>query len=156
QAQQLAGRARPQERALIDALARRHSADASAKREDLDRAYADAMRAVARQFPDDLEAATFFADALMNRRPWNLWALDGSPHPATRELVQPLERVLARAPNHPGAIPLYIHAVEASRQPQRAEPAADRLAKLMPGAGHLVHMPSHIYWRVGRYADAVA
>jgi tetratricopeptide (TPR) repeat protein len=156
QAQQLAGRARPQERALIDALARRHSADASAKREDLDRAYADAMRAVARQFPDDLEASTFFADALMNRRPWNLWALDGSPHPGTEELVQTLERVLARDPNHPGAIHLYIHAVEASRQPQRAEPAADRLAKLMPGAGHIVHMPSHIYWRVGRYADAVA
>jgi predicted Zn-dependent protease len=114
------------------------------------------MRVVARRFPDDLEAATFFADAMMNLRPWNLWAPDGTAHPGTQELVQTLERVLARDPNHPGAIHLYIHALEASRQPQRAEAAADRLVKLMPGAGHIVHMPSHIYWRVGRYADAVA
>jgi tetratricopeptide (TPR) repeat protein len=156
QAQQHAGHARPQERALINALARRHSADPAAKREALDRAYADAMRAVARQFPDDLEAATFFADAMMNLRPWNLWMPDGKPQPGTEELVQTLERVLAKEPNHPGALHLYIHAVEASRQPQRAEAAADRLVKLMPGAGHMVHMPSHIYWRVGRYADAVA
>jgi tetratricopeptide (TPR) repeat protein len=155
-AQQLAERARPQERALIDALAKRHSGDPAAKRDALDRAYADAMRVVARRFPDDLEAATFFADAMMNLRPWNLWAPDGTAHPGTQELVQTLERVLAREPNHPGAIHLYIHALEASRQPQRAEAAADRLVKLMPGAGHIVHMPSHIYWRVGRYADAVA
>jgi len=156
QAREHAGRARPPERALIDALATRHSADPAAKREALDRAYADAMREAARRFPDDLEAATFFADAAMNLRPWNLWAPDGAPHAGTEEIVQTLERVLAREPNHPGAIHLYIHAVEASRQPQRAEAAADRLVKLMPGAGHLVHMPSHIYWRVGRYADAVA
>jgi hypothetical protein len=156
QAQQRAARARPQERALIEALAKRHSADPGAKREALDRAYADALREAARQFPDDLEAATFFADAMMNLRPWNLWAPDGTPQPGTEELVQTLERVLAKDPNHPGAIHLYIHAVEASRQPQRAEAAADRLVKLMPGAGHMVHMPSHIYWRVGRYADAVA
>lgn len=147
---------RPQERALIEALAKRHAADPAATREALDRAYADAMRGAARQFPDDLEAATFFADAMMNLRPWNLWAPDGTPHPGTEELVQTLERVLARNPAHPGALHLYIHAVEASRQPGRAEAAADRLAKLMPGAGHIVHMPSHIYWRVGRYADAVA
>jgi tetratricopeptide (TPR) repeat protein len=156
QAQQHAGRARAGERALIDAVAKRHSADPGAKRDALDRAYADAMRAVARQFPDDLEAATFFADSMMNLRPWNLWMPDGKPHPGTEELVRTLERVLAKEPNHPGAIHLYIHAVEASRQPQRAEAAADRLVKLMPGAGHIVHMPSHIYWRVGRYADAVA
>jgi len=156
QARQLADRARPPERALIDALAKRHSGDPGAKRDALDRAYADAMRVVARRFPDDLEAATFFADAMMNLRPWNLWASDGSAYPGTDELVQTLERVLAREPNHPGAIHLYIHALEASRQPQRAEAAADRLVKLMPGAGHMVHMPSHIYWRVGRYADAVA
>jgi tetratricopeptide (TPR) repeat protein len=110
---------------------------------------------VARQFPDDLEAATFFADAMMNLRPWNLWTPDGAPQPGTDEIVQTLERVLAKEPNHPGALHLYIHAVEASRQPGRAEAAADRLARLMPGAGHIVHMPSHIYWRVGRYADAV-
>jgi tetratricopeptide (TPR) repeat protein len=147
---------RPAERALIAALARRHSADPAAKRETLDRAYADAMREVARQFPDDLEAATFFADAMMNLRPWNLWMPDGTPQPGTEEIVQTLERVLAKNPDHPGAIHLYIHAVEASTQPGRAEAAADRLARLMPGAGHLVHMPAHVYWRVGRYADAVS
>jgi tetratricopeptide (TPR) repeat protein len=156
QAQRHAAGARPPERALIEALAKRHSADPGAKREALDRAYADAMRAAARQFPHDLEAATFFADAMMNLRPWNLWAPDGTPYPGTEELVQALEHVLAKDPHHPGALHLYIHAVEASRQPQRAEAAADRLVKSMPGAGHLVHMPSHIYWRVGRYADAVA
>jgi tetratricopeptide (TPR) repeat protein len=156
QGQKAAARARPNERAMIDALARRHSADPAAKREALDRAYADAMRGVSQKFPDDLEAATFFADAMMNLRPWNLWTMDGAPQPGTEEIVRTLERVLAKNPNHPGAIHLYIHALEASRQPQRAEAAADRLVKLMPGAGHLVHMPSHIYWRVGRYADAVA
>ena len=155
QAGALGAGARPAERALIQALAKRHSADPQAKREVLDRAYADAMRDVARQLPDDLEAATFFADAMMNLRPWNLWAPDGTPHPGTEELVGTLERVIARNPNHPGALHLYIHAVEASTQPGRAEAAADRLLPLMPGAGHLVHMPSHIYWRVGRYSDAV-
>ncbi len=155
QAGALGSGARPAERALIQALAKRHSADPQAKREMLDRAYADAMRDVARQLPDDLEAATFFADAMMNLRPWNLWAPDGAPHPGTEEIVETLERVIARNPNHPGALHLYIHAVEASTQPGRAEAAADRLLPLMPGAGHLVHMPSHIYWRVGRYADAV-
>jgi tetratricopeptide (TPR) repeat protein len=155
QAQQRAAGTRAPERALIEALAKRHSADAGAKREALDRAYADAMRGVARQFPDDLEAATFFADAMMNLRPWNLWAADGAPYPGTEEIIQTLERVLARNADHPGALHLYIHAVEASAQPGRAEAAADRLARLMPGAGHVVHMPSHIYWRVGRYADAV-
>ena len=145
----------PAERALIQALARRHSADPTAKRPDLDRAYADAMREVARQYPDDLEAATFFADAMMLLRPWNLWAPDGTAYPGTDELVQTLERVLAKNPNHPGALHLYIHAVEASTQPGRAEAAADRLRPQMPGAGHMVHMPSHIYWRVGRYTDAV-
>jgi tetratricopeptide (TPR) repeat protein len=155
QAQQRAAGARAEERAMIAALARRHSSDPSAKREDLDRAYADAMRDVARQFPADLEVATFFADAMMNLRPWNLWALDGTPHPGTDEIVRTLERVMATKPDHPGALHLYIHAVEASKDPGRAEAAADRLLPLMPGAGHLVHMPSHIYWRVGRYADAV-
>jgi tetratricopeptide (TPR) repeat protein len=155
QAQQLAAGAKPVERALIQAAARRHSADPGAQRAVLDRAYADAMREVAGQFPDDLEASTFFADAMMNLRPWNLWEPDGKPYPGTEELVKALERVLAKNPNHPGALHLYIHAVEASREPGRAEAAADRLLKQMPGAGHLVHMPSHIYWRVGRYADAV-
>jgi tetratricopeptide (TPR) repeat protein len=153
---QLAAAARPAERALIQATARRHSDDPAASRQTLDRAYADAMRQAAQQFPDDLEIATFFADALMNLRPWNLWTPAGAPQPGTEEIVRTLERVLAREPDHPGALHLYIHAVEASREPGRAEAAADRLLRLMPGAGHIVHMPSHIYWRVGRYADAVS
>jgi len=151
-----AGGATPVERALIGALARRHSADPGARREALDRAYADAMREVAGRFPDDLEASTFFADAAMNLRPWSLWTIERTPQPGTDEILRTLERAMARNPDHPGALHLYIHAVEAGPDPRRGEPAADRLAKLMPGAGHLVHMPSHIYWRVGRYADAVA
>ncbi len=155
QAAALAAGTRPEERALIDAAARRHAADPAAARATLDAAYASALRDAARRFPDDLEIATFFADAMMNLRPWNLWTVDGAPQPGTEELVQTLERVLARDPRHPGALHLYIHAVEASTRPGRAEVAADRLATLMPGAGHIVHMPSHIYWRLGRYADAV-
>jgi len=155
EATRLAGGASPRERALAQAIAKRHSADPGAAREALDRAYADAMRDVAREFPDDADIATFFADAMMNLRPWSLWMPDGKPQPGTEELLQVLERVLARTPDHPGAIHLYIHAVEAGPEPGRAEAPADRLARLMPGAGHLVHMPSHIYWRVGRYADAV-
>ena len=142
------------ERALIGALAARHSAAPGADRAALDRAYADAMREVARRFPDDLDAATLFADALMNLRPWSLWTPEGAPQPGTEEIVVTLERVLAADPQHPGGNHLFIHAVEASPDPRRAEAAADRLRGLMPGAGHMVHMPSHIYYRVGRYADA--
>jgi len=155
-AQRLAPPAQPAERAMIAALATRHSADPGRDRAALDRAYADAMREVARQFPGDMEAATFFADAMMNLQPWNLWTIEGAPQPGTEEILQTLERVLAQRPNHVGALHLYIHAVEASREPGRGEAAADRLVPLMPGAGHIVHMPSHIYWRVGRYNDAVA
>jgi len=144
------------ERATIEALARRHAAPPGSDRAALDRAYADAMREVARRFPDDLDASTLFADALMNLGPWNLWMPGGQPRPGTEEIVATLERVLAANPDHPGANHLYIHAVEASSRPERGLAAADRLAALMPGAGHLVHMPSHIYLRVGRYADAVA
>jgi tetratricopeptide (TPR) repeat protein len=144
------------ERALIGALAARHSAAAGADRAALDRAYADAMREVARRFPDDLDAGTFFADALMNLRPWSLWTAEGAAQPGTEEIVATLERVLAANPRHPGANHLYIHAVEASPDPRRAEAAADRLLGLMPGAGHMVHMPSHIYFRIGRYADAAS
>ena len=142
------------ERALIAALATRHSAAPGADRAALDRAYADAMREVSRRFPDDLDAATLLADALMNLRPWSLWTVEGAPQPGTEEIVATLERVLAADPLHPGANHLYIHAVEASPDPRRAEAAADRLRSLMPGAGHMVHMPSHIYYRIGRYADA--
>jgi tetratricopeptide (TPR) repeat protein len=142
------------ERAIIEALARRHSPSPTADRAALDRAYADAMRDVTNRFPDDLDAATLYADALMNLRPWSLWTVEGAPQPGTQEIVVTLERVLAIDPMHPGANHLYIHAVEASPDPRRAEAAADRLLNLMPGAGHMVHMPSHIYFRVGRYADA--
>ncbi len=155
EALRLADRVTPRERASIEALAKRHSPVPGSERAGLDRAYADAMREVARRFPEDLDAATLFADALMNLRPWNLWKPDGSMQPETPEILATLERVLQANPDHPGALHLYIHAVEAGPDPRRGEPAADRLAPLMPGAGHVVHMPAHIYWRVGRYADAV-
>lgn len=142
------------ERAYIEALAKRHASDPKADRKTLDIAYADAMREVTKRFPDDLDAATLFAEAMMNLRPWELWTMDGQPAPGTEEIVSTLESVLQRNPEHPGAIHYYIHAVEASTQPERAEPFADRLGKLMPAAGHLVHMPSHIYIRTGRYHDA--
>ena len=151
----LKAKATPRERAYIDAVAQRYSG----KKEDRaarDRAYADAMRDVARRFPLDLDAATMYAEALMDLRPWSYWSRDGRPYPGTTEIVSTLEKVLAKNPNHPGANHYYIHAVEATKSPERAEAAADRLLKLMPGAGHMVHMPSHIYQRVGRYADAAA
>ena len=148
-------RATPRERSYIDALARRYTGEKD-DRAGADRAYADAMREVARKHPADLDAQTLFAEAMMDLRPWNYWMGDGTPYPGTDEIVSTLERVLARNPNHPGANHLYIHAVEATRNPERAEAAADRLLKLVPGAGHMVHMPSHIYQRVGRYADAAA
>jgi tetratricopeptide (TPR) repeat protein len=143
------------ERAYIEALAQRYSGRAE-DRAARDRAYADAMREVARRFPNDLDAAAMSAEALMDLRPWAYWAPDGSANPGTLEVVATLEKVRARNPDHPLATHLYIHAVEATRTPERAEAAADRLLKLMPGAGHMVHMPSHIYMRVGRYADASA
>ncbi|MBA3546315.1 MAG: hypothetical protein H0T76_07530, partial [Nannocystis sp.] len=122
----------------------------------LTEAYAEAMRLVARQFPGDMDIQVLFAEAMMNRNPWRLWSLDGVPAEGTEELVGTLERVLARTPEHPGANHYYIHAVEASRQPERALPAAERLPGLMPGAGYMVHVPAHIYQRVGRYAEASA
>jgi tetratricopeptide (TPR) repeat protein len=150
-----ADRVTPRERATIEALAKRHSAAPGAGRAALDRGYADAMREVTQRFPDDPDAATLFADALMNLRPWDLWKPDGSMQPETPEILATLERVIAANPDHPGALHLYIHAVEGGPTPGRGEAAADRLGPLMPGAGHLVHMPAHIYWRVGRYEDAV-
>ena len=150
---ELASRATPRERALIEALARRYAAEPPQDRTPLDRAFADAMRDVARQFPDDLEVQTFFAESLMDLSPWDYWT-NGQPKPATLEVVAALEQVLERMPNHAGANHLYIHAIEASPEPRRAEAAADRLGPLAPGAGHLVHMPSHIFIRLGRYYDA--
>src|SRR6185503_8282857 len=152
----LAERASPREQALIAALVLRYVQDAKADRAELDAAYASAMGKVAAQFPDDDEIAVLYAEALMDLSPWNYWQPGGrEPNPQSADIVPTLERVLARDPNHPGAIHYYIHAVEASDRPQRAEPYADRLRGAIPGAGHLVHMPSHIYYRVGRYLDAL-
>jgi tetratricopeptide (TPR) repeat protein len=153
-AQALANGATPVERALIEALSRRYSAAPDARRPSLDSAYATAMGEVAARFPEDQEAATLYAEALMDLRPWSYWTRDGQPEPGTREILASLEGVLARNPNHPGACHFYIHAVEAAH-PELAVPCAERLAGLMPGAGHLVHMPAHIYIRVGRWNDAI-
>jgi tetratricopeptide (TPR) repeat protein len=144
-----------QERAYIDALSARYSSDKKANRKKQDQAYADAMRQVSRRFPDDADAAVLFAEALMDTSPWDYWTADSKPKPGLEEIVPTLEQVLAQHPDHPGACHYYIHAVEASSQPERALPCAQRLPSLMPGAGHLVHMPSHIYMRLGLYKDAV-
>jgi len=151
----LRDRGSPVERALIEALAVRYSSDPKTDRAMLDRAYADAMAKVAAAHPEQLGVATLYADALMNTSPWNYWTPDGQPRADTPIIIHTLESVLAANPEHPGALHLYIHAVEA-RDPGQAEGAADRLRPLMPGAGHLVHMPSHVYMQVGRYADAYA
>lgn len=150
----LSGNASEKERALIRALATRYAEKPPEDRAALDKAYAAAMRDVVRQYPDDLEARTLYAEALMDLSPWEYWTRDAKPREHTNELLAQLEHVLAANPNHPGANHFYIHAVEAV-QPERAVPAAERLAKLMPGAGHIVHMPGHIYIRVGRYLDAI-
>ncbi|HEX5379984.1 MAG TPA: hypothetical protein VFW47_15515 [Phenylobacterium sp.] len=154
-AKALRAKASPREQAWIDALATRYSA-APTDRKPLDAAFAKAMGDLARADPNDLDAATFYAEAMMDTQPWDYWEADAkTPKGNGAEILATLERVLAKDPDHPGALHLYIHAVEASTTPERAEAAADRLAKLMPQAGHIVHMPSHIYYRVGRYADAV-
>jgi len=142
------------ERAYVAAAARRYSATAGENRAPLDSAYAAAMRDVARRYPDDPDAQALFAEALLDLSPWDNWTPDGAPKPGTREIVSTLEGALARHPDHPGACHFYIHAVEASLHPERALECAERLPSLMPGAGHLVHMPAHLYMRVGRYADA--
>jgi tetratricopeptide (TPR) repeat protein len=148
------GGASPAEQAYIRAIAVRYAEAPGGDRRARDRAYADAMRELSRAYPEDLDAASLFAEALMDLRPWDLWTHDGRPQPGTEEIVATLESVLARDPNHPAANHYCIHAVEASPHPERALPSADRLGALMPGAGHIVHMPSHIYIRTGRYADA--
>jgi len=155
----LAPRATAVEQALIAAAAKRSSDPAPADKAGqaaLDQAYAGAMREVTRRFPDDLDAAALYAEALMDVHPWDYWTAAGAPQPWTVEVLATLEGVLRRDPGHPGANHYYIHAVEASPHPERALAAADRLSNLMPGAAHLVHMPSHVYARVGRYADASA
>jgi tetratricopeptide (TPR) repeat protein len=156
-ARALSANASPREQALIAALATRYAADPKADRAQLDAAYAAAMADVASKFPDDNDIAALYAEAVMDVSPWNYWQPGGvEPNPQSVPIVPTLERVLANDPNHAGAIHLYIHAVEASDRPQRAERYADRLRGAIPGAGHLVHMPSHIYYRIGRYLDALA
>jgi tetratricopeptide (TPR) repeat protein len=142
------------EQAYIEALATRYTEEAPEDRSELDQAYADAMGEVARRFPEDPDAAALYAEALMDTTPWDYWEEDGSAKPVTRILLATLETLLARHPNHPLANHLYIHAVE-KVHPQSGVAAADRLRDLVPGAGHLVHMPGHIYIRVGRYEEAV-
>jgi tetratricopeptide (TPR) repeat protein len=146
--------ATPREQALIQALAKRYTPQPPSDRKPLDLAYANAMRQVMQQYPENLDAATLFVEALMDTMPWDYWQENGQPKLESREIFQVLEAVLKKNPNHPGANHLYIHAVEKER-PELGLPAADRLMTLFPNAGHLVHMPSHIYIRTGRYHDAV-
>ncbi len=146
--------ATPAEQALIEAQAKRYNGDPATAREPLDLAYADAMDAFVAAYPEDDDAAAIYAEALMNTMPWDYWSADGTAKPETEKVIATLERIIARSPQHPLALHLYIHAVEASSRPGRAEDEADALANLVPGSGHLVHMPAHIYWRVGRYDDA--
>ncbi|MGO4552236.1 tetratricopeptide repeat protein [Lysobacter sp. 2RAF19] len=149
----LADNAKPADRALIEALAKRYADPAPADRAPLDKAYADAMANVVAQFPDDDDAQAMYAEALMDLTPWNYWTA-GKPNADTPKILGAIETVLKRNPKHIGAIHYYIHAVEASDDPGRAEALADTLGGLAPGSGHLVHMPAHIYIRTGRYNDA--
>ncbi|MEX1041596.1 MAG: hypothetical protein WDZ51_13240 [Pirellulaceae bacterium] len=144
----------PVEQALVKAVAQRYAMPVLEDRQPLDQAYANAMETVWHQFPDDADAGTLFAEALMNLQPWDLWTGELRPKGRVMEIVAILERVMAKHPRHPGANHLYIHAVEASPWPGIGVAAAERLQDLVPGSGHLVHMPSHIFIRVGRYADA--
>lgn len=150
----LSAAASPVEKAYIQAMALRFPGG-GADRKQAAEAYHDAMREVAKKFPDDLDAATLFAESGMNLHPWGLWHPDGTPEAGTEEIVATLESVIKRDPNHMGAIHYYIHSVEASRSPERALAGANRLAALAPAAGHIVHMPAHIYIRTGDYDAAV-
>jgi tetratricopeptide (TPR) repeat protein len=150
----LKAKASPKERAYIDALAKRYSASADADVAPLQVAYKDAMKTLSRRYPDDNDAAVLYAESLMDLNPWKFWSPDGKPAEGTLEIVAVLERVLARAPDHPGANHYYIHAVEASPHPEKALAPAKRLETLAPSAGHLVHMPAHTYIRTGDYLSA--
>lgn len=154
-ARTLAPKASAREQAFIEALSARYGEQPPEDRRALDQAYAEATRALVRQRPDDLDAAVFFAEAQMNLQPWDYYDETLQPKGNTAEVVATLESVMARDPDHAGALHLYVHAVEASADPQRGVAAADRLRELVPGSGHLVHMPAHIYARVGRWHDAV-
>ena len=155
-AKQNASNASEVERALIDALSKRYAYPQPEDRGPLDQAYADAMREVWKKFPNDVDVGALFAEAMMDLRPWNQWTLEGQPNPGTEEIIATLDAVLKLNPRHPFANHLYIHAVEASPHPERADAAADRLRKLQPGLAHNVHMPSHIDIRRGRWHEAIA
>jgi tetratricopeptide (TPR) repeat protein len=154
-ARAVADQANPVERALIRALGTRYTDPQPEDRNPLDQAYADAMRQVRKEFPRDPDVGALFAESLADLRPWGLWTPDGNPQPGTEELIQVLESVLALDPKHPLANHLLIHAVEASPNPERADAASDALRELQPGLGHLVHMPSHIDVRRGRWQQAI-
>jgi tetratricopeptide (TPR) repeat protein len=142
------------ERAYIEAVAARYTGRPE-DRQKADQAYVAAMERLVAAFPDDLDAQVLYAEALMDLMPWSYWTRDGRPHEGTRKIITSLERVIAKHENHPGALHLWIHLWEATDTPERAEAEADRLLPLMPGAGHMVHMPAHIYQRVGRHADVI-
>jgi tetratricopeptide (TPR) repeat protein len=151
---QLSGQAPENERAYIAALTKRYSVDPKADLKRLAVDYKNAMGELVRRYPDDLDAATLYAESAMDLRPWQLWKADGRPAEGTEEIINVLESVLRRDPNHMGAIHYYIHAVEASPNPERALSYAPKLPSLAPAAGHLVHMPAHIYMRTGDYENA--
>jgi hypothetical protein len=142
------------EQGLVAALGKRYVADPTGDQMAREQAYSNAMGALSKRFPADLDVATLYAESLMNLRPWKFYKADGTPAPDTATIVGTLERVMKANPQHPGANHYYIHAVEASKTPERAVPAAARLETLVPGAGHLVHMPAHIYIRTGQYAKS--
>jgi tetratricopeptide (TPR) repeat protein len=151
----LSANASPSEQAYIQAMAKRFPADSKADLRKAAEDYHDAMREVSKKYPDDLDAATLFAESGMNLHPWGLWHVDGTPEAGTEEIVATLESVIRRDPNHLGAIHYYIHATEASPNPERALAGANRLAAMAPAAGHIVHMPAHVYIRTGDYEAAV-
>src|SRR6202049_2940273 len=143
------------DQAYIQALAKRFPADPKSDLKKAAEDYRDAMRQLVSEFPDDLDAATLFAEAGMNLHPWGLWHQDGTPEAGTEEIVATLESVMKRDPNHLGAVDYYLHTVEASANPERALAGANKLAALAPAAGHIVHMPAHVFIRTGDYEAAV-
>jgi tetratricopeptide (TPR) repeat protein len=153
-AKKLAEHAPAAEQDYVSALATRYSGEANPDYKKLARTYSDEMHRVSQKYPDDLDAATFYAESLMNLNPWKLWSIEGKPGENTEEIVRVLEGVLARDPMHAGANHYYIHTMEASQAPERALPSAQRLETMVPKAGHLVHMPAHIYSRVGSFSSA--